>query len=171
MNSTQRTTCSADMAWRTAIKRTKLSKPLRWLREQGLLEGRHLDYGCGRGDDADKLGCERYDPHFQPVMPDGRFEVITCNYVLNVIEEEAERVRVVQDIQSRLEYDGCAFIAVRANRKDLKGLTRIGTWQGLVSLNLPVVYKDSDTIIYELRADSIICNAPAKTFGGSDAEV
>lgn len=170
MSDTIRTMSSADMAWRTATKRNKLSKPLRWLREQGLLEGRHLDYGCGRGDDADELGCERYDPHFSPVMPPGWFDTITCLYVLNVIESERSRLSVVRDIQSKLEDDGRAYISVRANRKDLKGLTSIGTWQGLVTLNLPIVYKDSDTVIYELRYDDPVCVAPAETFGGDDEE-
>ena len=162
------TMCSADMAWRTATKRRALSKPARWLQANHLLVGRTLDYGCGRGDDAAELGCEGYDPHWRPDVPVGWFETIMCNYVLNVIEEEGLRLQVVWDIQSRLEDYGYAYITVRANRKDLKGLTRIGTWQGLVTLNLPVVHKDSDSVTYELRKDSIVCAAPAETFGGDE---
>lgn len=164
MTSKTGTMSSADMAWRTATKRGRLSKPTKRLQADHLLEGRILDYGCGRGDDADELGCERYDPHFSPVMPTGWFDVIICNYVLNVIETEATRLQVVRDIQAKLEDDGYAYISVRSNKKDLKGLTSIGTWQGLVTLPLPIVYKDADSTTYELRADSIVCAAPAETY-------
>jgi hypothetical protein len=141
------------------------------LKSNHLLVGRHLDYGCGRGDDADELGCERYDPHFSPVMPDGQFETITVNYVLNVIEEPEARMQVLRDVQSRLRPgSGRAYIAVRANKKDLKGLTSIGTWQGLITLDLPIVYKDSDSVIYELRPGHVGYTCRAETFGGDDVK-
>ncbi len=72
-------------AYRTAIKRTRPSAPMAKLAEKDLLQGRALDYGCGRGFDAEHFGMEKYDPHFAPERPTGRFDVITCNFVLNVI--------------------------------------------------------------------------------------
>ena len=51
-----------DNSHKTAIKRNKLSAPMRYLSENNLLKGDLLDYGCGRGDDADLLSMDKYDP-------------------------------------------------------------------------------------------------------------
>ena len=75
---------------RTAIERKKVSAPMKFLEDEGHLEGRVLDYGCGRGFDAGALGLESYDPYFFPEVPKGKFDTITCNYVLNVVDEETE---------------------------------------------------------------------------------
>ena len=40
----------------TAIRRTRLSAPARYLLQHGLLKGRILDFGCGLGFDTDELG-------------------------------------------------------------------------------------------------------------------
>ena len=77
---------------KTAITRTKMSAPVKFLKGQGLLQGRTLDYGCGKGFDADVLQCSKYDPHFSPELPKGKFDTIICNYVLNVIESEVVRL-------------------------------------------------------------------------------
>jgi hypothetical protein len=137
-------------AHKTAITRKKLSKPARYLKDNELLRGRVLDYGCGRGGDTERIGCEGYDPHFRPEQPVGKFDTIMCNFVLNVIEPPKAIERVIRDIQGRLTKYGTAFIAVRADRKALVGRTSIGTWQGLVVLDLPVVHRDSGVIIYAL---------------------
>ena len=39
----------------TAIERTALSFPTRWLQQQQLLKGAILDFGCGHGYDTDEL--------------------------------------------------------------------------------------------------------------------
>lgn len=39
----------------TAIKRTSLSVPTRYLLQHNLLKGRILDFGCGYGFDTDEL--------------------------------------------------------------------------------------------------------------------
>jgi 2-polyprenyl-3-methyl-5-hydroxy-6-metoxy-1,4-benzoquinol methylase len=101
-------------------------------------------------------------------MPHGQFDTIVCNYVLNVIESAEGRMQVLRDIQSRLAPGGRAYISVRANKKDLKGLTSIGTWQGLITLTLPIVYKDSDSVTYELRPGHAGYACRAKTFGGDE---
>ena len=139
-----------SLAYKTAISRNKASAPVRALNEKGLLVGRMLDYGCGRGRDACEYGMESYDPHFQPVMPDGQFDTIVCNFVLNVIESSAERRAVVQDIQARLAPGGRAFISVRTDKARLNGYTKIGTWQGRITLDAPVVARGSGYVTYML---------------------
>jgi hypothetical protein len=89
-------------AHKTAITRKKLSKPARYLKDNELLRGRVLDYGCGRGGDTERIGCEGYDPHFRPEQPVGKFDTIMCNFVLNVIESPKAIERVIRDIQGRL---------------------------------------------------------------------
>jgi hypothetical protein len=97
-------------------------------------------------------------------MPDGEFDTIMCNYVLNVIESEVGIWTTLSDIRGRLADDGVAYISVRANRKDLKGLTKLGTWQGLITLGLPIVYKDADCITYVMRKDCIGFTIRSETF-------
>lgn len=55
-----------------------------------------LDYGCGRGQDVNRLqqmGLEvdGWDPYYAPDTPLRTREVVFLNYVLNVIENQAER--------------------------------------------------------------------------------
>ena len=45
----------------TAIKRTSLSAPTRYLLQHSLLKGRILDFGCGYGFDTDELKRQGYD--------------------------------------------------------------------------------------------------------------
>ena len=58
-------------------------------------ETTHLDYGCGYGMDVEllqKMGFNSrgYDPHYFPDPPSPA-EVVTCNYVINVIHDPTER--------------------------------------------------------------------------------
>lgn len=136
---------------RTAITRKKPSKPMAILENLGQFVNYHakLDYGCGKGFDADHFGMAKYDPYFFPDKPARVFDTITCNYVLNVIPDQAERVQVLKDIQSLLaDNNSLAFISVR---RDLKHDTNT---QFLVELNLPTLYKDSATVIYLLTKES-----------------
>jgi len=138
---------------KTAITRSKPSKPMAILERLGQFVNYcdKLDYGCGKGYDADHFGMVKYDPHFFPDKPKQLFDTITCNYVLNVIPDQAERVQVLRDIQSLLVDDNAlAFISVR---RDLKHDTNT---QFLVELNLPTVYKDSATVIYLLSKETRI---------------
>lgn len=48
-----------NKSWLTAIRRRKLSLPMAELAERGLLVGKVLDFGCGRGDDARHLNEEK----------------------------------------------------------------------------------------------------------------
>jgi ATP adenylyltransferase len=142
-----------NLRYKTAITRKKPSKPMTILENCSQFTDCHrkLDYGCGKGFDADYFGMEKYDPHFFPDKPTGLFDTITCNYVLNVIPDHSERVQVLKDIQGLLADDNSmAFIAVR---RDLKHDTNT---QFLVELNLPTIYKDSATVIYFLTKGRVL---------------
>jgi len=125
---------------------------MRQLYRDGYLIGKTLDYGCGHGYDAYLYKMDLYDPFYFPLMPEGPYDTITCNYVLNVIESPVERRFVISDIQSLLAENGNAFITVRNDVKNLKGYTKKKTWQGHVSLpeNL-IVYINSNFITYNIK--------------------
>ncbi|MGY6409431.1 MAG: DNA phosphorothioation-associated putative methyltransferase [Alkalilacustris sp.] len=99
---------SADMLpvarHRTAIGRNSLSAPMAALNAAGLLEDgvSVLDYGCGRGDDvralrAAGIDAVGWDPHFAPDRSLlARRHVVNLGFVLNVVEDPAERREVLR---------------------------------------------------------------------------
>ena len=138
----------------TAIYRKELSAPMKWLISKLLIKfGIALDYGCGRGSDADIYGFYKYDPYYFPdtscLTPD-TYDTIICNYVLNVIEDSTVRDNIVKNIKNMLKSNGEAYIIVRRDVKK-EGYTTKGTYQCNVVLNLPVVHeKKNNYCIYKL---------------------
>ena len=127
-----------NLSHKTAITRKKLSVPMRKLQEQGLLDPRLtiLDYGCGKGSDA-RLLLEQnfyvsgYDPYFYPdnrVLMDDFYDVVTCNYVLNVIKLDKDIDELMRNIKRVLMKNGVAYITVRRDIKE-DGYTSNGTYQ------------------------------------------
>jgi 2-polyprenyl-3-methyl-5-hydroxy-6-metoxy-1,4-benzoquinol methylase len=148
----------------TAMSRKTLSAPMKWMEGEGFFDGvprnKCLDYGCGKGFDADTLGFQKYDPHFFPCdgfrnvcFHGGEFDVITCNFVLNVIPNEEKRKIVLENIEYFLAPSMSAFISIRSDKKDLKGITRRGTYQGYHPPALPLIHKGSGYEIYQLKKD------------------
>ena len=82
---------------RTAMSRTALSKPMRQAFDDGLLdETTVFDYGCGRGDDLRTLAAlgidaAGWDPAHSPETARRPAGVVNLGYVVNVIEDRAER--------------------------------------------------------------------------------
>ncbi|MFF3060187.1 DNA phosphorothioation-associated putative methyltransferase [Streptomyces sp. NPDC057909] len=83
---------------RTAIGRAALSVPARQaLADRQLSPDRTiLDYGCGRGGDVrtlERLDCKitGWDPYYRPETGLAPADVVLLTYVLNVIEDPAER--------------------------------------------------------------------------------
>lgn len=83
---------------RTAMVRHTLSQPMSLAVRHGLVkEGITVfDYGCGQGDDLRALtaaGVEArgWDPHFAPHEQVVEAEIVNLGFVLNVIENTAER--------------------------------------------------------------------------------
>lgn len=89
---------------RTAIKRSELSRPLQLSVDHGLVTERTtvFDYGCGRGDDVRHLNqkgiaAQGWDPLYRPADTRTSADVVNLGYVINVIEDPHERVRVLKD--------------------------------------------------------------------------
>ncbi len=86
----------------TAMARTELSAPMKLAIEKGFIKPEQtiFDYGCGRAGDVIRLRLKGlditgFDPFFFPNNPLIKSDIVTLNYVLNVIEEQSERVRVL----------------------------------------------------------------------------
>lgn len=117
---------------------------MQWLYDQGYLQGHMLDYGCGKGFDADYFGMDKYDPFYFPNTKYGTnvYDVITCNYVLNVIPTSHERESTLHSIRNLLKPNGIAYISIRADKNKLNGVTTRGTWQQYVGHELPSLKLD-----------------------------
>jgi hypothetical protein len=82
----------------TALTRDRLSAPLRFLENFGFLNGSFsvFDYGCGKGDDlkylnAINVSANGWDPHYRPNDPLVPSDFVNLGFVINVIEDLAER--------------------------------------------------------------------------------
>jgi len=89
---------------RTAMTRYDLSKPVKTLLEYGMLkpETSFFDYGCGQGSDVRGLQglgheAEGWDPVHRPGVPKREADIVNMGYVLNVIEDPAERLEALVD--------------------------------------------------------------------------
>lgn len=87
----------------TALMRNDLSAPVQLLLRRGLLDEKKsfFDYGCGRGGDVAGLRANGYDaagwdPHFAPDQPLREADVVNLGFVVNVIEDPAERVEAMR---------------------------------------------------------------------------
>ena len=89
---------------KTALIRREISKPVKTLLELGQLRRGEsfFDYGCGHGGDVEavaKLGhpATGWDPVHAPDQPKQPADVVNLGFVLNVIEDPAERVEALVD--------------------------------------------------------------------------
>ena len=87
----------------TALSRSSLSAPMQLMISNGLITQSIdvFDYGCGRGDDIRGLTeiglrCRGWDPHFANENPIVPAEIVNLGFVVNVIEDPAERVEAIQ---------------------------------------------------------------------------
>lgn len=111
-----RSVTTAQGFHRTAIARTGPSAPRRAWEQAGLLGGRVLDYGSGRGADCEATATRCYDPHHpDPKVrkaPSGDYDAVTLTYVLNVLPPD-ERKRTLQAAAKRVRRGGRLLVAVR----------------------------------------------------------
>lgn len=152
----------------TAIARKAPSAPMKWLAREGKLTATQtiLDYGCGKGKDVEWLkdfyyNIVGYDPHYAPsTIQNGlsrAFDVVTCNFVMNVIEGSQERDSTILHIKGLLRHGGKAYVAIRADKAKLIGYTKRGTFQTYVDMNpygFKLLHKGSGYELYEYVKES-----------------
>ena len=163
---------------RTAIKRQELSRPLRLACKDGLIsqERSVFDFGCGQGDDVRHLtsmgvSCLGWDPAFQPATGPTDADVVNLGYVVNVIEDPAERARALRAawhcarkvlvVAARLtdEVDTASY----ANYQD-GCLTRLGTFQKFYD------QQELRSWIEEVLAEASVAAAPGVFYVFRSAE-
>jgi len=128
---------------KTAIGRRDLSRPTKLAIEAGLINSDRsfFDYGCGRGDDARQLSslgisASGWDPTHPSTSVPLPADVVNLGYVINVIEDPAERDRVLRAawglassvlvVSARLTSD----VKAEPGKPYRDGvLTRLGTFQ------------------------------------------
>lgn len=143
----------------TAIHRTSLPAPVKWLLKNDLINGKVLDFGCGRCKDINPIQWDSYDPFYNPcdsIINKRKYETILCTYVLCVLPRQ-DRLAVLKRIQRLLNTrlvtgSSCAFISVRNDKpKQGWGLSKRNTYQGRAStLPLEIIHSNSNFRIYLL---------------------
>lgn len=143
----------------TAKERSNISFPTRWLKQNGLLKGNILDFGCGFGFDTEQLQKEGfsiigYDNYYRPNYPTSRFDTIICNYVLNVLEPQ-QQTEVLCQISELLKPSGTAYFAVRRDLKyegfRMHAIHKQLTYQCNVILPYQSIFLNDSCEIYEYR--------------------
>lgn len=111
---------------KTALRRKELSKPMRELFKRDLLTGKVLDFACGHGFDVKKLselgldivGYDRYNVAFSDTQTlHKRYDVVTCNYMFNVIPDLEEHSKMIDLLRSLSDN---VYITVRTDVKAIK---------------------------------------------------
>jgi len=140
-------------SYNTAIARKGPSSPLLSLEKMGLISGKVLDYGCGKGADgkylsSKSISVDSYDPFWNPINLNQKYDTILCTYVLNVLEGNEEE-ELISNILKHLSPKGKAYISVRRDiKKD--GKTSRG-YQRNVTLTYPIIKeRKNNYCIYEL---------------------
>ena len=138
-----------DKSHLTAITRKAPSAPIRWLNSHNLLVGKLLDFGCGKGTDAEFFEMDCYDPHYFPERPTGKYDTITCTYVLNVVHKTIGD-EIVKQVLVLLSEGGVAYFTVRRDIKK-EGLTSRGTFQRNVEREMQVITENRGFCIYKTQ--------------------
>ncbi len=126
----------------TALSRQSLSAPMAAMLRLGLIDTTTtvFDYGCGRGDDIAGLrsagiAAAGWDPHYAPGNPIHRAQFVNLGFVINVIEDPAERREALQRAYELADVALCVS-AMLASEDEVKGkpyadgvLTRRNTFQ------------------------------------------
>lgn len=109
----------------TAISRTGLPTPVKKALAKGLIYGKILDYGAGKGIVGKTLpNVTSYDPFYFPHKPhpSARFDTVLCLYVLNVVFMDT-RKDVMKGIKYYLKDKGVTIVAVRTP-EDIKAVVK-----------------------------------------------
>lgn len=141
------TSDAAEARGRTALGRTALSRPMARAVEDGLItpSATVFDYGCGRGGDLNRLArlgvsSSGYDLNHRPDAPRTLAQVVNLGFVVNVIENPAERDQTLRAAWSLAQHVLVVAARLSSETRDLEGedhadglRTSTGTFQKLYS--------------------------------------
>lgn len=133
---------------KTAKDRKSPSLPLKLLLHKDLLKGEILDYGCGKGFDADYIKCDKYDPYYFPSYPVKLYDTIICIFVVNIIENDDDRNNVIKNIQNLLKNDGIAYICTHSDK-------RIKNYNYVISIDTECIYHHNGIRIFKVTKGQI----------------
>ncbi len=115
---------------KTAIHRTKPSRPVQYLLSKNLIphNGSILDFGCGIGFDVQYLKkkgfrINGYDPHLEFGFPDNvlieepSYKFVMMNYVINVIPNNEYRIKALDRAWKQVSKNGHLWISARSNKE------------------------------------------------------
>ena len=134
-----------------AMKRKSPSKASILYQQLNILNGRILDYGCGYGFDAKKYDWDSYDPYYNDIKLEGKYDTIVCTNVLSAVSSKI-RKEIIENIKELLSDDGNAYFAIPRNlpiKGKLSGYAMRP--QNYVILSLPSIYKDNKIEIYKMN--------------------
>lgn len=102
--------------YKTAIARSKPSKPIQFYEKNQLLEGEVLDYGSGH----EVHDYAKFDPVHEPnyELLRKKWDTIMCNYVLNVIPLPHNRFELVLAVLQLLKGYGTAYFAIYDKKQE-----------------------------------------------------
>ncbi len=113
------------------MTRVELSRPARLAIESGIIttETTIFDYGCGLGGDVQRLQsagytCVGWDPYYFPDVELRSADVVNLSYVINVIEDPAERDRAL--VQAWDLTRQVLIVAAQILVNDLRGVLAYG---------------------------------------------
>jgi DNA phosphorothioation-associated putative methyltransferase len=116
---------------RAAMTRVELSRPVRLAIESGIIttETSIFDYGCGIGGDVKRLksqgyNCAGWDPYYFPDLEIRSADVVNFSYIINVIEDTAERDRALCHAWELTT--GVLIVAAQILVNDLSGMLAYG---------------------------------------------
>ncbi len=130
-------------SYKTAITSDRPSRIARVLvsylksKKPDMKVNRILDYGCGKGRDLkyyeSELNCEvkgwdPYEPFGFSQYPNGKYDIVTCVFVLNVVPEIAERYEIIKKALSYVKKNGFLLIATRS-AKEINDKASKGGWK------------------------------------------
>lgn len=131
---------------KTAKNRKSPSLPLKLLLNKNLLYGDILDYGCGKGFDANYIKCDKYDPYYFPSYPTKLYDTIICIFVVNIIESDDDRNGVIQNIQNLLKNDGVAYICTHSDKRIKKN-------NYVINIDTECIYHHNSIRIFKIVKD------------------
>ena len=151
--------------WNCAKRRGCYSRPVRFALERGLINSDRtvLDFGCGKGDDVERLKnqegikADGFDPYWRRelkvLIP---HDIVNLGFVISSIENHDDQIETLKLAYSLATH--CLVVAVRFGGGDLKkyGHAFGGTFQQFFRQS---TFKQ---LLREALGDNILCEYPFK---------